>query len=68
MKRTNIVIDEKLIKTGLKVTGLKTQRALVDFALRELLRREAQTKILELRGNIAWKGDLDAMRQSRSPR
>jgi len=30
MKRTNIVIDENLIKTGLKVTGLKTQRALVE--------------------------------------
>ncbi|NQU65191.1 MAG: type II toxin-antitoxin system VapB family antitoxin [SAR324 cluster bacterium] len=66
MKRTNIVIDENLIETGLKVTGLKTQRALVDFALRELLRREAQTRILELRGNIDWKGDLDAMRQTRS--
>jgi len=66
MKRTNIVIDEDLIKTGLKVTGLKTQRALVDFALRELLRREAQTKILELRGSVKWNGDLDAMRRTRS--
>ncbi|MCP4752507.1 MAG: type II toxin-antitoxin system VapB family antitoxin [Proteobacteria bacterium] len=66
MKRTNIVIDEELIRTGLKVTGLKTQRALVDFALRELLRREAQIKILELRGNIDWKGDLGEMRQTRS--
>ncbi len=66
MKRTNIVIDEDLIKSGLKVTGLKTQRALVDFALRELLRREAQTRILELRGNVDWKGDIDVMRQTRS--
>ena len=66
MKRTNIVIDEDLIKTGLKVTGLKTRRALVDFALRELLRREAQTKILELSGAVEWNGDLEAMRQVRS--
>ncbi len=66
MKRTNIVVDENLIKTGLKVTGLKTQRALVDFALRELLRREAQTKILELRGNIDWTGDLETIRRARS--
>jgi Arc/MetJ family transcription regulator len=65
MKRTNIVIDEKLIKTGLKITGLKTQRALIDFALRELLRRESQIKILELRGTIEWQGDLESMRQSR---
>jgi len=66
MKRTNIVIDENLIKSGLRVTGLKTQRALVDFALRELLRRDAQKKILELKGNINWEGDLGEMRQTRS--
>jgi len=30
MKRTNIVIDEKLVEAGLKATGLKTQRELVD--------------------------------------
>jgi len=36
--RTNIVLDSKLIEAGLKATGLKTRRELVDFALRELLR------------------------------
>lgn len=46
MKRSNIVIDEKLVEAGLKVTGLKVQRELVDYALRELLRRDAQRKIL----------------------
>ncbi len=67
MKRTNIVIDEDLIEKGLKVTGLSTRRALVDHALRELLRRESQKKILELKGNVKWEGDLDAMRQTRFP-
>ncbi len=66
MKRTNIVMDEKLVEDGLKITGLKTQRALVDFALRELLRHHSHKKILELKGNIKWEGDLDEMRQSRS--
>jgi len=36
------------------------------FVLHELLRREAQTRILELRANIDWKGDLGVMRQTRS--
>ncbi len=67
MKRTNIVIDENLIEKGLEVTGLSTRRALVDHALRELLRRESQKKILELKGQIKWEGDLDAMRQTRFP-
>jgi Arc/MetJ family transcription regulator len=44
MKRTNIAVDEKLVEAGLKATGLKTRRALVDYALRELLRRESQKK------------------------
>jgi Arc/MetJ family transcription regulator len=49
MKRTHIVIDEKLIKAGLKATGLKTYRALVDYALRDLLRRESPKRIIELK-------------------
>ena len=49
MKRTAIVIDEKLIKAGLKATGLKTCRALVDYALRDLLRHESTKRILELK-------------------
>lgn len=60
--RTNIVVDEMLIREGLKVTGLKTRRELVDFALRDLLRRDAQRGLLKLKGAIAWSGDLDAMR------
>jgi len=65
MKRTNIVIDEKLINAGLKVTGFKTRKALVDYALRDLLRRESQRKILELKGKIHWEGNLSSMRKGR---
>jgi Arc/MetJ family transcription regulator len=64
-KRTNIVVDENLVQTALKATGLKTRRALIDFALRDLLRRESQKRILELRGQINWEGDLKATRQGR---
>ena len=65
MKRTNIVLDDKLVKECIKATGIKTQRALIDHALRELLRHEAQTKILELKGNVEWKGNLDEWRRGR---
>ena len=65
MKRTNIVIDERLIKDGMKATGIKTRRALVDYALRDLLRRESQKKLLELKGKIRWEGDLSSMRKGR---
>lgn len=65
MKRTNIVIDEKLMEKGLMLTGIKTRRSLVDYALRELLRRESQKKILDLKGKIHWEGNLEGMRDLR---
>lgn len=65
MKRTNIVLDEKLVKAGLKATGLKTQRELVDFALRELLRLAQQKDFLKYRGKVIWEGNLEESRQGR---
>jgi Arc/MetJ family transcription regulator len=58
MKRTNIVIDEKLIKDGMKATEIKTRRALVDYALRGLLLREPQKRILELERKVHCERDL----------
>ena len=63
--RTNIVMDSKLVEAGLKATGLKTRRELVDFALRELLRHKQQKKLLSLKGKVAWEGDLAEMRTGR---
>ena len=63
--RTNIVLDIKLIEAGLKATGLKTRRELVDFALRELLRHQQQKKLLSLKGKVSWEGDLAEMRTGR---
>ena len=36
--RTNIVIDDKLMKDTLRATGLKTKREAVELGLRTLLR------------------------------
>jgi len=65
MSRTNIVLDSQLVEEGMKVTGLKTKRNLVDYALRELLRHEKQAKLLELCGRVEWDGDLEQMRTRR---
>jgi len=64
-KRTNIVMDEGLVRQGLKATGIKTRRALVHRALEELVRREKQLGFLALKGKIHWTGNLNAMRRSR---
>ena len=66
MKRTNIVMDEDLVRQGLKATGIKTRRALVHHALKELVRRKKQNGLLALEGKIKWTGDLNAMRRTRT--
>ncbi len=65
MKRTNVVLDDNLVEDCIKATGIKTRKALIDHALKELLRHENQIKILDLKGNINWEGNLDEWRQGR---
>ena len=65
MKRTNVVLDEELIGKGMRLTGINTQKDLIDYALRELVRRKEQKRILRLKGKVTWEGDLDQMREAR---
>lgn len=61
--RTNIDIDDKLIRDTLKVTGLKTKREVVELGLETLLRLKRQEKLAkDLRGKVRWEGDLEDMR------
>jgi Arc/MetJ family transcription regulator len=63
--RTNIEIDDKLMKDALRATGAKTKKEAVELGLRTLLDLRAQEKARELRGKITWEGDLNAMRTDR---
>jgi Arc/MetJ family transcription regulator len=60
--RTNIVIDEKLMRDTLQATGFKTKRQAVEEGLRTLLRLSKQAGLREMRGKFNWQGDLNAMR------
>jgi Arc/MetJ family transcription regulator len=63
--RTNIVIDEKLIREAMKATGLKTKRAVVEAGLQALVQIKSQADVRRWRGQVQWEGDLDEMRRSR---
>jgi Arc/MetJ family transcription regulator len=63
--RTNIEIDDSVMKEALRLTGLRTKREAVDMALRELVARHRQLGVLKLRGRIEWTGDLKASRRDR---
>ena len=65
MLRTNIELDEKLVKEAMKFTRKKTKKELVNFALEELLKRFKRKKLLELEGKVEWTGNLDEIRRSR---
>ena len=60
--RTNIVIDDKLMKETLRLTGLRTKREVVELGLRTIVRLRKQEEIRRFRGKFKWHGDLDAMR------
>ena len=63
--RTNIEIDDKLMKDALKATGARTKRQAVELGLKTLVQLRAQEKARELKGKITWEGDLNAMRTDR---
>ena len=63
--RTNVEIDEELMREALRLSGLKTKRAVIDAALRMFVRVQRQADILELAGKVHWEGDLDESRHGR---
>lgn len=57
--RTNIVLDDKLLQEALRVTGLRTKRAVVHEALRTLVRVRNRRNLLDLRGKIKFADGYD---------
>jgi len=63
--RTNIDIDDRLMRQAMRTSGARTKRAVVQEALRLLVRTRGQGGIRRLRGKVAWEGDLNASRMAR---
>lgn len=63
--RTNIEIDDEVMREAQRITGLTTKRDTVDLALRELVARQRRLGVLDLRGKVHWAGDLDVSRTGR---
>ena len=58
MHRTNVELDEKLVKEGMRLFKKRTKKELIHFALSELIRREKAKGILDLEGKVQWEGNL----------
>jgi Arc/MetJ family transcription regulator len=64
--RTNIDIDDDLMRQAMRTSGARTKRAVVEEGLRLLIRTRGQGSVRRLRGKIAWQGDLDVSRLGRA--
>jgi Arc/MetJ family transcription regulator len=64
--RTNIDIDDRLMRQAMRRSGAPTKRAAVEAGLRLLAQMHAQGSIRRLRGKVVWEGDLDQSRLTRA--
>jgi len=63
--RTNIEIDDKVMREAQRLIGAQTKRETVDTALRELVARHHRIGVLDLRGKVRWEGDPEESRAGR---
>lgn len=63
--RTNIEIDDRLMREAMRASGQRTKRSVVETALRLLVQTASQAGIRRLRGKVDWQGDLDVSRADR---
>jgi Arc/MetJ family transcription regulator len=60
--RTNVVINDVLMESALKVSGIKTKKDTIEEALKLLVQIKNQENIKGFRGKLKWTGNLDSMR------
>ena len=65
--RTNIEIDDKLMRQAIALTGKVTKKAVVEEALRLSVQLDRQARVIRQLWGIGWEGDLEEMRASRFP-
>jgi len=68
MKRTNLVLDERLLQEAVRLSGERTYSGTVERALDDFVKRAKAGRILELAGSGLWQGDLADMRRDRPRR
>lgn len=63
--RTNIDIDDRLMRQAMRSSGARTKRGVVEEGLRLLIQTKGQANVRRLRGKVAWEGDLHTSRLER---
>ena len=57
--RTNIDLDDELVKEAMDVTGVRTKKDIVHLALQELVRARRKKNLVDLAGRIQFRRNFD---------
>jgi Arc/MetJ family transcription regulator len=57
--RTNIVIDDEIMRTAMEVSGIRTKKGVVEQAMREFVARHTRKNLSDLRGQVRFADDYD---------
>lgn len=57
--RTNVVLNDDLVKEAFRYTSVSTKRELIELALQEFVINHRRRDIRELKGKITFRTDYD---------
>lgn len=60
--RTNIELDDGLVKQALQLSKLRTKKDVIHEALKNYVGWMKKKQLLELKGHVKWEGNLKEMR------
>ncbi len=60
--RTNVVLDDDLVKKALELSGYKTKKKAIEEGLKLLVQLNQQKNARSFRGKLKWTGNLSKMR------
>ncbi|MFH1881528.1 MAG: type II toxin-antitoxin system VapB family antitoxin [Planctomycetota bacterium] len=60
--RTNVVLDDNLVRSALRLSGFKTKKKAIEEGLKLLIEVNHQKKFKNFRGKLKWTGNLHKMR------
>ena len=65
MSRTIVNLKDDLMEKAQKLTGLTKKVEIVNLALEQFVRQKELEAVTSLKGKVAWRGNLKAMRRNR---
>jgi len=60
--RTNVVINDHLMASALKTSGLRTKKDAIEEGLKLLVQMNSLKEIKKFRGKLKWSGNLHETR------